>query len=115
MPLSMAACRTVLPFSTVTHRPSMVSVTVSITARSYQVRGWAHVRRGPGAPRSLHAQVGRMLLVGRSLPRHRTAEFFLDFDQRPIVAADVCGAQRAAQRESRLDNAIGHRDDHVDE
>src|SRR5437764_515561 len=31
MPASMAACRTVLPFSTVTDRPSIVSVTVSIT------------------------------------------------------------------------------------
>ena len=36
MPLSMAACRTVLPFSTVTCRPSIVSVTVSISDRSYQ-------------------------------------------------------------------------------
>ena len=30
MPFSMAACRTVLPFSTVTGRPSIVSVTVSM-------------------------------------------------------------------------------------
>src|SRR5262245_31700256 len=31
----MAACRTVLPFSTVIGRPSIVSVTVSISRRSY--------------------------------------------------------------------------------
>src|SRR5262245_8654422 len=31
MPLSIAACSTVLPFSTVTCRPSIVSVTVSIS------------------------------------------------------------------------------------
>ena len=35
MPASMAACRTVLPLATVTCRPSIVSVTVSITGRSY--------------------------------------------------------------------------------
>ena len=33
MPFSIAACRTVLPFSTVICRPSIVSVTVSITSR----------------------------------------------------------------------------------
>ena len=37
MPLSMAACRTVLPFSTVTCRPSIVSVTVSISLQSYRI------------------------------------------------------------------------------
>src|SRR5688572_28525728 len=36
MPCSMAACSTVLPFSTVSGRPSIVSVTVSISQRSYQ-------------------------------------------------------------------------------
>src|SRR6478672_5769897 len=35
MPASMLACRTVFPFSTVSCRPSIVSVTVSISARSY--------------------------------------------------------------------------------
>src|SRR5512132_1253023 len=35
IPLSIAAWRTVLPFSTVTGCPSIVSVTVSITPRSY--------------------------------------------------------------------------------
>src|SRR5690349_4409355 len=35
MPLSIAACSTVLPFSTVTGRPSIVSVTVSISSKSY--------------------------------------------------------------------------------
>src|SRR5581483_4086555 len=34
MPLSIAACRTVLPFSTVTCRPSIVSVTVSINVKN---------------------------------------------------------------------------------
>src|SRR6185503_11926122 len=36
MPASMAACRTVFPLLTVTWCPSMVSVTVSISGRSYQ-------------------------------------------------------------------------------
>src|SRR5690349_10553453 len=36
MPASIEACRIVLPFATVTGWPSMVSVTVSITCRSYQ-------------------------------------------------------------------------------
>src|SRR5262245_37669252 len=35
----MAACRTVLPFATVTCRPSIVSVTDSIRQRSYQEKG----------------------------------------------------------------------------
>src|SRR5262245_51602263 len=35
MPCSIAAWRTVLPFSTVICRPSIVSVTVSISLRSY--------------------------------------------------------------------------------
>src|SRR2546426_1004200 len=34
MPFSIAACRTVLPFSTVTCRPSIVSVTVSINTKN---------------------------------------------------------------------------------
>ena len=45
MPASMAACRTVLPLATVTGRPSMVSVTVSITGRSYQQVGRRLSRR----------------------------------------------------------------------
>src|SRR2546430_794409 len=38
MPASIAACSTVLPFSTVTERPSIVSVTVSISVQGYNVR-----------------------------------------------------------------------------
>src|SRR6478736_214113 len=34
MPLSIAACRTVFPFSTVIWRPSIVSVTVSISPQN---------------------------------------------------------------------------------
>src|SRR4051812_15083546 len=45
MPDSMAACRTVLPLATVTGRPSIVSVTVSIDDRSYQ-EGVAGCGRG---------------------------------------------------------------------
>src|SRR5689334_9146319 len=36
MPCSIAACRTVLPFATVTCWPSIVNVTVSIRSGSYQ-------------------------------------------------------------------------------
>ena len=39
MPLSIAACRTVLPFSTVTCRPSIVSVTVSISLQCISSAG----------------------------------------------------------------------------
>ena len=56
----MAACRTVLPFSTVTGCPSMVSVTVSIEGKSYQ---------GHGRPRQCP---GRALQSGESHPAGRT-------------------------------------------
>jgi hypothetical protein len=37
MPASIAACRTVLPFSTVTRAPSIVNVTVSINIKNITI------------------------------------------------------------------------------
>ena len=51
MPFSIAACRTVLPFSTVTCRPSIVSVTVSIS--------FDHINEFRGTPDRLGGALDR--------------------------------------------------------
>src|SRR5437867_5662814 len=71
MPLSIAACRTVLPFWTVTCRPSIVSVTVSISSRSYQEKQPASPKLAVASEGGKLAGIGarRRLDNGRRAPR----------------------------------------------
>src|SRR2546422_11063132 len=98
MPFSIAACRTVLPFSTVTARPSIVSVTVPITSRSYQTAMTLTVRL------KADTTYGKVIVVLR----------LLDVDER-VALADFDGAERALERHALLDDAVGDRHDDVDD
>src|SRR5579862_1385924 len=99
MPLSVAACRTVLPFSTVTWRPSIVSVTVSIFTE-YCDLGlgiWDLTRR-------CHA--------ANAPPNPKSHPFYLDVGERPVVLVEIDAAERAGQPHAVLDAALGDRHDH---
>ena len=111
MPCSIAACRTVLPFSTVTGRPSMVRLTpFSISFGSYQFFGG---RRGGGGARGSSGSAGSGSVRGsRFSPRARRTRrtpnpllFYLR--ERRTVPIDVHPAQGALQRESPLDHLVG--------
>src|SRR4051794_41182045 len=91
MPCSMDACRTVLPFSTVTWRPSMLRVTpFSITQRSYQQLG--AVRVNPFSTRT---------------------PLFDDVRQRGAVPIGLDAADRTLELDRLLDRLVGDADNDV--
>src|ERR1700674_5387638 len=90
MPPSIAACRTVLPLSTVTCRPSIVSVTFSIWKRSYQFC-------------ILHSCIPAFL--HSVLPVH--------VDQRTVVFADLHRTEGALERDAPVGDAVGDGDQDV--
>src|SRR5436190_14650030 len=125
MPLSMAACRTVLPFSMVTCRPSIVSVTVSIavdhirtptgiSGRPPRVAGCRELRDS-----GLRIDCGFGLSAIRSpqsaIPRSAMRCSVLDnLHQRPVVLAHVDAPERAGERDALLDDSVGRGDQQVE-
>ena len=94
MPLSIAACRTVLPFSTVTCRPSIVSVTVSISLdRSYQGRVRRFLAKSPAVGRPGEG-------CRRPVDSREAGSRAVDIsrERRRVVAADSSRAQRSVER-----------------
>src|SRR4051794_37532407 len=122
MPLSMAACRTVLPFSTETWRPSMVNVTVSIALKDISNRLFdefsegavvfidldvlqgAGERQAPVDRLFTHSDHDVRLLLVDVLQRQgdRNVEDFAELVDvnRQLTAVDVIGDLQTRQRRS---------------
>src|SRR3954466_4237641 len=82
----MAACRTVLPFSTVMVCPSIVSVTEdSMTTRSYQLE----------------------------VCRRAAGSLFDERGEREIIAADLGRSKGAGQRNAQVHRSVGDRDEDI--
>src|SRR6476619_2392371 len=98
MPLSIAACKTVFPLSTVTCRPSIVSVTVSIDVDHIAGAGEEGCAAGAGGW-PIPVRANELL---RGLEKHPAPSpqplVLHDLRHRAVVLADVDAAQDAFER-----------------